>query len=246
LTDIKFSDFQKEPFRLEALAAKIKDYYRDEWTLFQDAYKKNLKFVCLIFVLSLALSYIYFDAHPDQASRAFMSLSKYYKKQSWLEDPPVVQCLAIFFINGKAALTAYLAGLVPFFVFPILGTAFTAGTLSLLAIAIHNMGESVIPAFLALVAPHGIVELPALLYSFTLGFYLSQQITAKVLKGRRKDVDDGSSELFGAYTGDSSASTKDLLIQVGATFGGVILPLLFLAAVIEVFVTPLVGRAFLR
>jgi hypothetical protein len=51
----------------------------------------------------------YFGSHPDQASRAFMSLSKYHKKQFWLNDPPTVQCLLILLHNSIAAVTADLA-----------------------------------------------------------------------------------------------------------------------------------------
>jgi uncharacterized membrane protein SpoIIM required for sporulation len=143
LADIQFSDFQKEPFRLGDLASKINYYYRQEWELFQSLHKKYLKYVCFIFILSIILSYWYYAAHPDQASEAFKSLSWYHKKQMWLHDPPLVQCLA-FWHNSTAALTAYLSGLVPFLILPILRTAFTAGTLGLVAVAIQNSGEKVV------------------------------------------------------------------------------------------------------
>ena len=74
-------------------------------------------------------------------------------------------------------------------------------------------------AFLMGILPHGILELPALLVSFTLGLYLCWTLSYKICLQRER-------------------SFRLALKEVGRAYLLIVVPLLLAAAVTETYVTP--------
>jgi len=112
------------------------------------------------------------------------------------------------------------------FVFMILGLAL--GTLpaffliingGVIGLVINLTNVTIGPAFIiAALVPHGILEIPALLYAAALGFKVGSQVWNRIRKQR--------------------SFVKDSLSTGVKSFLRLVLPMLLLAALIEAFVTP--------
>ncbi len=112
------------------------------------------------------------------------------------------------------------------FVFMILGLAL--GTLpaffliingGVIGLVINLTNVTIGPAFIiAALVPHGILEIPALLYAAALGFKVGSQVWNRIRKQR--------------------SFVKDSLTTGVKSFLRLVLPMLLLAALIEAFVTP--------
>ena len=112
------------------------------------------------------------------------------------------------------------------FVFMILGLAL--GTLpaffllingGVIGFVINLTNVTIGPAFLfAALVPHGILEIPALLYGAALGFKVGSQVWKRIRKQK--------------------SFVKESLTRGVKSFLRVVLPMLLLAALIEAFVTP--------
>ena len=132
------------------------------------------------------------------------------------EMPPLILLAIIFLNNAVKSLAALILGLffgIPSVLFIILNGAII-GIVAYEVSTIHGL-----PFVLAALIPHGIFELPAVLLSAAIGIKLG----AKVLNRLK-----GETGLKGEFrSGVRFFATR-------------IIPLLIIAAVIEVFVTPLV------
>ncbi|MEE9134987.1 MAG: stage II sporulation protein M [Nitrososphaerales archaeon] len=112
------------------------------------------------------------------------------------------------------------------FIFMILGLAL--GTLpaffliingGVIGLVINLTNVTIGPAFIiAALVPHGILEIPALLYGAALGFKVGSQVWNRIRKQR--------------------SFVKDSLTTGVKSFLRLVLPMLLLAALIEAFVTP--------
>lgn len=122
--------------------------------------------------------------------------------------------------NFRASVTSNLLGLLPFIYLPafaLIVNAFLLG--AALTLARITMGLSWAQFFIWTILPHGIFELPALLLSISMGFYLCRQLSRKL---RRKDHEP----IF------------QLLRRQALVTIYLVLPLLVLAAFIESRITP--------
>jgi len=207
----------------------IKQFYTEEWKWFKAKFLKIFIFVIVIFILSSALSHVFLVNHPDQAKRIFTDLAKLFKKIA-VQEAGFKACLVIFLHNFRAALLVTVLGLIPFLFLPILGAlgnGFVAGVVTSVA---HLKGVKLVPGLLFGIAPHGIFELPAILYATSIGICLSLLISKRILLGYHSNEEP----LF------------PLFKQISKTFVGVIVPLLLVAAIIEAFVTPIFIKIFLE
>jgi stage II sporulation protein M len=181
------------------------------------AYLKSIWIFISITVLVFAGTALmgYFAAAADSELAA--SWMKELAMLRWIMGlHPLLIMLAIFLKNIIACAMSVLLGL-GFGLVPLLvltSNGFMIGIVSYTII--HNQG---VPYLLAGIVPHGIIELPTILLSISIGFRLGYLLVFTML-GEKVDLADEARTAF------------HFLIKWFA-------PLLFLAAAIETFITPI-------
>lgn len=132
----------------------------------------------------------------------------------------------LFSSNVQATSTAAVYGLVPFFY----TSAFVLGinSFSLVSAGVYFLqGGNSLPAYLAGVLPHGIFEIPALLYACAIGICHCRLTTRAILRQ------------------EQPAPWRDQIVSLATVFVSVVVPLLLIAALVEAFITPTVMGFFI-
>jgi len=256
---------KKLPF-LRRLADLIGALYYDEWVLWNAHYKRYFKIAARALALGFILGFVYFSLRPAQEKRAFAFPMKSLRDIPLGASPPVL-ALTLFYHNAEASLIAVAAGGLPFLCLPVLDPLANGAALGLLASISKHQGLNVPLLFLKSVAPHGIVELPAVLYATSAGLYLSVSLakrvlaavrTTQALAGNERTVTPAPLDVtVGIPAGPDEAavgpamprsdggerrgmsSIRRCLASVIRSFVIVVLPLLLAAAFIEAFITPM-------
>ncbi|MEI8004508.1 MAG: stage II sporulation protein M [Methanothrix sp.] len=181
------------------------------------AYLKSIRiFIGLsvfIFGLTAVMGYFAAAVDPDMAS----NWTKELEMLKWiLDQPPILIMIIIFLKNLLASAMAMLLGLglglIPLMV--VTSNGFLLGIVGYAAV------QKVGILFLAAgILPHGIIELPVVLISIAIGFRLGYLLALTLAKEK--------ADLSGE-------------IRMAIHFlGRIVAPLLFLAAAIETFITPI-------
>ena len=166
-----------------------------------------------VFFLTSVMGYWAAGADPDLASqwRAQLDALRWI-----LEQPPLTIMIIIFLKNLLASAMAMLLGL-GLGLIPLL-VATSNGFL--LGVVAHGASQQSGPLFLAAgILPHGILELPAVLVSIAIGFRLGY-LLALTLAREKADL-----------AGETRIAVRFLWRYIT--------PTLFLAAIIETFITPI-------
>lgn len=180
--------------------------------------------VVALFILSAALGYMIPASSPETANALLSGLQS--KADQLTTQPPLLMMLGIFWNNVFGSLLALIFGLVAglFPLFFIMSNGMVIGIV--LEMMVAKMGAVMGPlVFVAGIVPHGILELPAVFLSAAIGLKLGHRAILSLIK--RQD----------AVTGELM---KGLLI-----FLFWIVPILFIAAVIETFITSVLINSFL-
>ena len=133
-----------------------------------------------------------------------------------------LSALALFSNNLRACAFIMLYGLIPFVLLPALSLGMNAMILGVLAAWYIAEGIPIAVYFAALI-PHGIFEIPSLIFAFAVGLYVCGQTTAMV---KRRE---GAGSLWDCV---SLISRAFLLVQA---------PLLAAAAFIEAHISPVIA-----
>jgi len=130
---------------------------------------------------------------------------------------PLLMMLGIFWNNAFASLLALIFGLAAglFPLFFVMSNGLAIGIV--LEMVVAKMGTAGILVFLAGILPHGVIELPAVFISASIGLKLGYQALLSLIK--RQDV----------VTGELMAGLRIFVFWI--------VPALFVAAFIETFVT---------
>lgn len=182
------------------------------------AYLKRIRIYILmsvwIFFLAAVMGYIA-AAHDPEVAEVWM---KELQMLKWiLDQPPILIMVIIFLKNLLACALAVLLGLGLGLV-PLLVASSNGIMLGIVSYdAIQKAG---ILYLLAGTLPHGIIELPTVLIGIAVGFRLGHLLILTIL-GKQEDL-----------AGETRMALH-LLLRFFA-------PLLFLAAAIETFITPII------
>jgi stage II sporulation protein M len=234
------------------LAARLRDFYGREWAMWKAHYKKYFKIAVRALGLGFILGFIVFIVRPDLERRGLAYVMKSLRDIP-LGAPPPEMALELFYHNARASAVAVAAGLVPFACLPALDPLANGAALGLLASVSKRRGFDVPLLFLKSVAPHGIFELPAVLYASSVGIYLSLAVgrwLLAALRRRKKNrereklpVEGRPEPAAGASlecsAGRAEASPADFVGDAARSFALVVLPLLLVAAFVEAFITPM-------
>jgi stage II sporulation protein M len=191
--------------------------------------QKDAEYLCSLrkYILAVAGIFIFFLIIGIMVSITNPEKSAYYieffkKTFGWITQlDPFERMLAIFKNNAINSLLALVLGIglgfVPFFLVAVNG-------LFLGMVAETFSTEKGIVFVLAAILPHGIIELPMVLLSAAIGIRLGYEMY-RFLKGERTDL-----KL------EFKKGLRFYLVRVA--------PLLFVAAIIESYVTPVVAGYF--
>ncbi len=178
--------------------------------------RKYVLVVTDIFILSLIIGLLVSVKNPA-LSQNYLEMFK--QSFGWIKTlPPLTVMLLIFLNNAFKSLLALVLGL-GLGVIPFLFVAGNGIIIGMLGDTISRQHGTVF--VVASLLPHGIIEIPMILISAGIGLRLGYAIYLS-LKGLKIDI-------------------KTELRQGFRFYMRVILPLLFIAAMIETFVTPLIA-----
>jgi uncharacterized membrane protein SpoIIM required for sporulation len=245
------------PSRAHGLLRRL---YREEREAWRSHYRKYFKYAARALGLGFVAGFLYFLFWPAREMKALEFVAKSLKDIR-LEGPPLTLVLTLFYHNARASAVAVAAGAVPFLFLPILDPFVNGGVLGLLASVSKHQGLDVARLFLTQVLPHGVFELAAVLYATSLGLYLSAAMGRKVVKSWKKRREalpaerkgtrtqgtcpqipaapEAPLEFLETYPQRLDAELPGPARNVVRSFALVVLPLLFVAAAIEGFITPL-------
>jgi stage II sporulation protein M len=168
----------------------------------------------LLFIISSIAGYISYGLFPDYALE---SLSGLEELAEMLSDLSPIQIMLLIFINNAvklfmAVISGVLFGLAPF--------GFLVLNGFILGVFIHLIVIENGPLFIAAgILPHGIIEIPMLLVSSAVGFKLGHR--------------------FLLFVAGKDIELKVEIIRGIKFYFHWIFPLIFIAALIETFITPI-------
>lgn len=168
----------------------------------------------VLFIVSIFLGYFLAGSYPEKMEETIVKDFK-----DMIEPArgltPLRLFEFIFLKNLIAAVACILSGIILGFI-PV--TAIFANGLILGIVSFIFLREFSAVALLSGLAPHGIIEIPALIFSAASGVWLWRSIWRRLVYGEKKVIAE--------------------FVSIAKFFIFVIAPMLFAAAMIEVFITP--------
>jgi stage II sporulation protein M len=220
--------------------------YREEAQAWRRDYRKYFKVAARALGLGFIAGYLFFALWPAQEQRVLHVVVQALKDID-LKAAPIVLALMLFYHNVRATALAMAAGVIPYLFLPIFDTLLNGGVLGLL-VSIAKHQHLPVPRLVATqILPHGVFELAGVLYATSVGLYLSAAMSRKVRAARLKkraaaaavSVAPGADRFLETYAERAAAaSLASPFRNVVRSFVLVVLPLLFVAAMIEGLVTP--------
>ena len=182
--------------------------------------KKYILTMLIVFIFSLIIGLVVSAKNPGLSETY---LNNFEDSFSWIKTlNPLLIMFIIFLNNAIKSLFALVLG-IGFGIVPILFVAGNGVILSILADVVSK--QHGVLFVVAATLPHGIIEVPMVLISSGIGLRLGHVMYLS-LKGVQNDV---RSELKSGIR----------------FFMRVIVPLLFVASIVETFVTPLIAFQFM-
>ena len=202
----------------------LKQQHRALWRFYREELGEALLITAAAFVIIALLSFalgIFNRNIPEFVVNYFQQLLE--SNDIVTEDG--IDLLALFGNNLRACGVSILYGFIPFLYLTALALGTNALILGVFAAFFVNNDTSLLVYF-AGITPHGVFELSALLLAFSGGFLLCRRVTQYVRK-------------------NTKGVMKPLMLNLLRVFVMHILPLLVIAAVMEVYVTPRVMALFM-
>ena len=163
---------------------------------------------------------------PEQAAQTLNTFMEQIEQSGVLTDEGEISVFALLMNNWRAMLISAAYGFVPFLFLPAISLVTNGVLLGMLGALFMAQGTSLL-VYLAGILPHGIFELPALVFSVACGVHLCRNMCALVT-GRPDRT-------------PLPAVLEDLLRVLVMT----VAPLTVAAAFMECYVTPVIMGLFL-
>lgn len=163
---------------------------------------------------------------PEQAAQTMSSFMEQIEQSGVVTSEGEMSVFALLMNNWRAMLISAAYGFIPFLFLPVVSLVSNGVLLGMLAALFVSQGASLL-AFLAGILPHGIFEIPALVFSIACGIHLCRNMCWLVTS--RPDRTP------------LPAVLEDLLRVLVM----VVAPLTVAAAFVECYVTPVIMGLFL-
>jgi len=171
-----------------------------------------LLFSALIFIFSVGWGYLFAKDYPAEVQKVLQDLQRILEPIKEMSE--MQQVFFIFLNNSITGFLAILFGVV-LGIFPLIMLLANGGMMGIMFFLSEE--NEVLSAFFTGIFPHGIIEIPVLIFCGAMGIKIGKLVIKKIFK-RKGDI-------------------KNELISGLKFFFKVLVPLLFLASVIEVFIT---------
>ena len=201
---------------------KIKQIYKDEFKFLKEKMLKQFLIQSLIFLLICIIIGILVSTNEKLGSSLYEYINEVFKQLDISPKPGLNMMVDLFLNNTRATAQIILLGLIPFLFLPIFSFVFNAVIIGAVVGMYPSMGFSITAALLGII-PHGIFELPAMIYSMALGIYLNISIIKKMVSKDKKNI-----------------NMKEILLHIVKSYIFIIIPLLLIASIIEAFITPII------
>lgn len=204
------------------MESMVTKYYLTEWLFFRKKLPPIFIILSLLSILLTSLYYQYYNDHPDRAKIMAPYYGKIPDKSIFLKVNKFTLIVRIFWNNLLITFGSAISGLFPFLFLSgltILGSSIAAG------IALSHNELFIKPdkfSLLMTVVPHGIFEMAAVIYASSIGIYLTIQTSKMIIPKFRP----------------KAPSLQTLCEEAGRSFILIVVPLLAIAAFVEVLVTP--------
>lgn len=190
-------------------------------------YKKKIRktfavLLLLFFILSF-LIYFYLRGNSEVSSKIVCFITNSMEFTFGYSENANIFILVIK--NIFVSLITILLGLIPFIFLPMIAVLLYSIPIGVIMSLARN-GKEALKLIVYTIVPHGVIEIPALILSASLGVYLSLFISRKILK---KEDD----------------SIKDLFLNIIKVFVFVIIPMFIFSSIIQKFITPIIMQEFL-
>lgn len=191
-----------------------------------DLFSKKDKFIIvsvLLFVLGVVTGYLVFLKNPDFVVSNFEELfGDIIKLGKKIKDERILYMVGLIFQNNLRALLFIMFGGIALGIIPIFGISFNGLIVGIvLALNFYN-GQSLAP-FLAAILPHGIFELPVILLGGAFGLKMGFELVFPNNVSRKEKLRQNLYQCIFSLT--------------------ILIPILFIAAVIEAIITPYIMRS---
>lgn len=199
----------------------LKSLYWEEWYTFKHSYVKLFFSLLILFIASCIITYFIMLKNESLVTGLMDQVSKMFEEKDLVDADTSALALAIglFKNNIIACLTLFVTGFLPIFI-PAIGIVIMNSAIMGIMFAYMKLkGQAVMQMLFAGILPHGIFEIPAIILSGTLAFYISIGIFRKI--------------------NDKNYSFKECTGHAFKTFLLVCVPLLVVAAIVEAFITPI-------
>jgi stage II sporulation protein M len=207
----------------------IREKFNIEWQVYKDYYRKTIFTVLvtgIITALLLFFASLYFEGFIIEQSRNIAEQTVDGNNREALTNVHKFFSILVnnLFVGGIIILLGFI---------PVYGLPFIIGLLSFAAVGIlagyglimeHNVVTTLIIAFV----PHAIIEIIPILYSVAIGMYVNKNIVKKVFLRKRKTY-----------------KIKEIITNGIKSYILIILPLFFLAALVEAFITSYLIKIYL-
>lgn len=177
--------------------------------------KSYILFMSVMFTLSTLMGYWYSSLNPALATQTSADIGEMFDILKGLN--PLVIMLIIFLNNSIKCFIVLLLG-IGFGLIPLAFVTYNGFLIGMVVFIIERI-EGIFYVLVAII-PHGIIELPMVLISAAIGVKLGHDLV-NTLRGKKADM--------------KKDFKKGTLFYVHW-----ILPLLFIAAAVEMFLTPLI------
>ena len=234
------------PSRLQAedplppLGKRIIAFYAEQFA-FIKRMKRFLWISAILFLFALIAGIVFFKLNPELTTRWMSKFRADIVRRYPKQMSPWSMFLSILTNNFRVASIMCLSGLVPFFLPSAIAIIANSGALSLVLAYSWSLHEPVVFRFTTLVLPHGIVELPTMIFVAGFSLYLSAQMTKRIFR-KKRTLPAPSGELFSYVNQDDVPDRLEAIGDIAKILAGVILPLVLIAALLETFVTPFIYR----
>jgi stage II sporulation protein M len=207
----------------------MKAYFSHQWELAHRYFSKDLKglyyALLILFVLFAAAGTYYFQNNEHLTTSLYMELIEMFESQIPLDAQGVSLFLGIFLNNVQAGAISILFGFVPFLFIPIWTLTSNALIIGIVG-GVYGMSGYSLLSFLLGILPHGILEIPAFLMGIALGLDICFKLVRLILRQISK------------------SDFKGTVINALRIYCLWMVPLFFLAAIIESYMTPILFNAF--
>ena len=196
----------------------FKEQCRRMHSFYHGDFSYYLRITAAAFLTIVVVSFVFGMAAPDFSSKLVEQFAQQVSDLGILQGNATLLAAGLFANNLRVILIGIIYGLLPMVYLPALSLGINASMLGVFAAYSMHNGISLWQYALSIL-PHGIFELPALVISLAMGFYLCHCTTLRLRK-------------------KTQGLVKSALGECMRVVAMHIIPLLFVAAVIESFVTP--------